>query len=306
MTEHTLEPGEPVTIIGAGAIGMFLGAALARAGHPLTVCGGRPFDHIDITDGDTIEHFPVRHTATPAEAGPHRLVIVAVKAHHTPDVAAWLDVVATDESIVLVAQNGIEHRERVAPYVGDAAVVPAIVYVPVDRTAPGQAVVHRPADRDLTLAADPAAEAVTARLTAGGVRVENAADFTTAAWRKVLTNMGSNPITTLTGRRTEVIRDPGIERYALRLLNEVATVARAEGADIGERVPVETIAWLQNLPDGASTSMLHDRLAGRRLEHDALTGAILRAAARNRLAVPHVESLHAVLNALSDGQGSMS
>ncbi|MFE2941507.1 ketopantoate reductase family protein [Streptomyces sp. NPDC059255] len=217
----------------------------------------------------------------------------------TREAASWLRAAVNDDSIVLVAQNGIEHRERVAPYVGRAAVVPAIVYVPVERPAPGRAIVHRPADRDLTLPAGLAALSAAERLAAGGIRVENAADFTTAAWRKVLTNMGSNPITTLTTRRTEVVREPGVARYALHLLNEATTVARAEGATIGDDVPDATIAWLQNLPDGSSTSMLQDRLSGRPLEHDALTGAILRAAARHTLDVPHIESLHALLGAIS-------
>ncbi|MCI1749350.1 MAG: 2-dehydropantoate 2-reductase [Acidipropionibacterium sp.] len=297
--DRDLDPAEPVAIIGAGAIGIFLAAALARAGHPLAVCGGRPFDHIEITDGETTESFPVHHITRPEDVRPHHLVIVAVKAQNTPDVAAWLHATVTDKSIVLVAQNGIEHRERVAPYVGGAAVVPAIVYVPVDRTAPGRAVVHRPADRDLTVPDDPAAVAVAKELSAGEIRVENTRDFTTAAWRKVLINMGSNPITTLTGRGTEVTRDPGIARYLLGLLTEVAAVARADGAHIDGQAPAETIAWLQHLPDGSSTSMLQDRLAGRPLEHDALTGAVLRAAHRHQLEAPHVESLHAFLPAIN-------
>ncbi|MEV7086321.1 2-dehydropantoate 2-reductase [Streptomyces sp. NPDC093085] len=294
-----LGPAEPVAVIGAGAIGMFLAAALARAGHPLTVYGGRPIDRIEVTEGDRTDVFPVRHSADPAEATAHRLAVVAVKAHHTDEASPWLRAAVHDASTVLVAQNGIEHRERVAPYVGRAAVVPAIVYVPVERPAPGHAIVHRPADRDLTLPADPAALAATERLAAGGIRVENAADFTTAAWRKVLTNMGSNPITTLTTRRTEVIRDPGVARYALRLLHEAAAVARAEGAAIGDDVPETTVTWLWRLPDGSSTSMLQDRLSGNPLEHDALTGAILRTAARHHLDVPHIESLHALLEAIS-------
>jgi 2-dehydropantoate 2-reductase len=56
---------------------------------------------------------------------------------------------------------------------------------------------------------------------------------------------------------------------------------------------------LQALPDGASTSMLADRLAGRRLEHDAITGAVLRTATRHLIETPQVEALHALLDGAS-------
>lgn len=294
-----LAPGEPVAIIGAGAMGMLLGGALARAGHPLLVHGGTPLSRITISGEHGDDVHSVHHLSRPEDARPHRLVVVAVKAQRTAEIADWLHATVAPDSIVLVAQNGIEHRERVAPFIGEASVVPAIVYVPVDRPRPGHAIVHRPADRDLTLPADASATVVAEALRRGGLRVESAEDFTTAAWRKVLTNLGSNPITTLTGRRTEVVREPGVARYATRLLEEAATIARAEGAAIDDAVVATTVRWLQELPDGSSTSMLQDRLAGRELEHDALTGAILRAAARHGLEAPHIDSLHALLGAVS-------
>lgn len=288
---------EPVAVIGAGAIGMMLGAALARAGHPITVAGGRPINSFQISQGETTEHFGVTAADSPADLVDHRLVILAVKAQNTPQVAHWLRAAAHRDTTVLVAQNGLEHAERVAGHVGDSAVVPAVVYVPVDRPEPGRAIVHRPVDRDLTVPADPAALAIAERLRLGGLRVETAADFRTAAWRKVLTNLGSNPITALTGRRTEVVREPGIADYALVLVREAAAVAAADGAHLSADTPEATIAWLQALPDGASTSMLQDRLAGRPLEHDALTGAVLRAAARHDVPVPHLQAIHAMLEA---------
>jgi len=99
----------------------------------------------------------VRHATCPAHIVGHRLVVLAVKAQHTGEVGHWLRTIAGPETTVLVAQNGIEHLERVAPYVGDSGVVPAAVYVPVDRPEPGRAIVRWPAGRDLAVPADPPA-----------------------------------------------------------------------------------------------------------------------------------------------------
>jgi 2-dehydropantoate 2-reductase len=290
---------QKVAIVGAGAIGLTLGAAFARTGWAVTVCGGTPIQTMTVTDGDTTQTARVRHTTHPVTITDHRLVVLAVKAQHTSDVGHWLRAAASPGTTVLVAQNGIEHRERVAPYVGDSAVVPAAIYMPVERLEPGRAVVYRPDDRDLTIPADPASLAVARSLRAAGLRVETTADFHTAAWHKLLFNIASNPVTALTGRGMEVFRDPPVARYAIRLLREAAEVARADDATVADDQPERTVAVLQALPDGVSTSMLADRRAGRRLEHDALTGAVLRAATRHLVEAPLVEALHALLDGAS-------
>jgi 2-dehydropantoate 2-reductase len=233
---------EKVAIVGAGAIGLTLGAAFARTGWSVTVCGGTPIQTMTVTDGDSTEIARVRHTACPATITDHRLVVLAVKAQHTSDVGHWLRTAASPGTTVLVAQNGIEHRERVAPYVGDSAVVPAAIYMPVERLEPGRAVVYRANDRDLTIPADPASLAVARSLRAAGLRVETTADFHTAAWHKLLFNIASNPVTALTGRGMEVFRDPPVARYATRLLREAAEVARADNATVAEDVPERTVA----------------------------------------------------------------
>jgi 2-dehydropantoate 2-reductase len=200
---------------------------------------------------------------------------------------------------VLVAQNGLS-TWSVSRRTSATRPSCRAVYVPVDHPEPGRAIVRRPAGRDLAVPADPPALAVATLLRAAGLRVETAADFHTAAWLKLLVNIASSPVTALAGRRMEVFRDPAVARCATGLLREVAEVGRADNAAIPEDQPERTVAWLRALPDRASTSMLADRLPGRGLEHDALTGAVLRAAMRHLIAAPQVEALHALL----DGSGA--
>jgi 2-dehydropantoate 2-reductase len=294
------ETAEPVAIIGAGAIGMAIGVALHRAGHPITVCGGTPVSEFEVTYGDRTETIPVTHTTEPAEIKEHRLVVLAVKAHQTPAVGDWLQACADAGTAVLVAQNGIEHHERVGSFVGDSRVVPAGVYINSERPRPGVVVIHPIAvDADLVIPDDPAALRFRERLQRGGLKVRADPDFVTVVWQKLLTNLVTNPITALTQRKIEVFRDPAVGDFAVRVLDEGAEVARAAGAVIAPGQARKTVTWLQGFPEGATTSMLRDREAGLPLEYDAITGAVLRAAGRYGIAVPTVQSLHALVSALN-------
>lgn len=279
--------GRPVAVIGAGAIGTSVASALARAGRPVTVCGAsRRFGRIEVTEDGSTESWPVAQADSPGDIAGYDTAVLAVKAHQTEAAAAWLRAVSAPGTTVLVAQNGVEQRERVAPHTGGAYVVPAVVYLNVERTGPGRATLRRVGRRDLVLPDEAPARALAAELTAGRMRVGLEADFVTAAWAKLLANITANPLTALTGRRADVLRDPGVGAVARRIMDEALRVARAEGAALSAAHAREVLAWLENAPEGATTSMLQDRIAGRPLEYDALTGAVVRAAERHGIDVP--------------------
>lgn len=281
------QPQRPVAVIGAGAIGLTLASALARTGRPVTVCGGsRQIDRIEVAEDGSRESWPVSHTSAPADIAGFETAILAVKAHQTDSAAGWLRAVANPAATVLVAQNGVEHRQRVAPYVGGAQVVPAVVYLNVERTAPGRAILRRVGDLDLALPDDQPSRALASELSAGRMRVRLEADLTTVAWAKLLANITANPLTALTGRRVEVVREPAIADIARRIMVEAVQVAQAEGAALTDAHARAALKWLQNVPESATTSMRQDRLAGRPLEYDALTGAVVRAAERHGIDVP--------------------
>ena len=170
----------------------------------------------------------------------------------------------------------------------------------VERTAPGEATLRRVGDTDLAVGTDPASLAVAATLIGGGMRVVTESDLVTVAWAKLLTNITANPLTALTGRRAEVMRDVEIADLARALMAEAAMIGRAEGAALTDAHVDRALGWLQNVPEGSTTSMRQDRLAGRAMEHDALTGAILRAGDRHGIPAPTNRIIYALLNAVRD------
>src|SRR5262249_38300116 len=126
------------------------------------------------------------------------------------------------------------------------------------------------------------------------------ADFKTQAWRKLLINAVANPTTCLTLRRQEVLRRADIHALCLAVLEEAAAVASADGAKLAADEPAQTMAKLLPCGPQLGTSMYFDRLAGRQLEVEALTGAIVGAGQRLGVPTPLNQALLALLRAVSD------
>jgi 2-dehydropantoate 2-reductase len=102
----------------------------------------------------------------------------------------------------------------------------------------------------------------------------------------------------LTGRRGEVLREPGIQELARRLADECVAVARAEGARLEPADGHAVLAEMLAMPPDQGTSILADRLAGRPLEWDARNDVIRRLGARHGVPTPVSDVLVPLLAAL--------
>lgn len=310
-----------VAVVGAGGIGAFFAGYLLAAGRAdVTLCVRTPFDEL-VVESERWEEtlrFRPRVLADPtAVAGaldpPVDWVLLATKAHQTDGAAGWLRALTGAGTTVVVLQNGVEQVERVRPHVEPGTrVVPGIVYSGVEPLAPGQ-VVHRTngfvfvpeRDPDQGVTPEDAAR-LDALFASDRGFVRTVADVTTALWQKLCANVVANGITALTGRRIEVLRRDDVRRVALALAEECLAVGRAEGASIDAGFGTATIDRMVAMPDGAGSSMLFDRLAGRTLEHDALYGAVARAGRRHGIATPVTDAVGALLAAVSEVLGGQS
>ncbi|HEV7865213.1 MAG TPA: 2-dehydropantoate 2-reductase [Acidimicrobiia bacterium] len=295
MSVRKRPDAEPIAVIGAGSVGCMLAGHLASAGRDIIICGRAPLERLVMTIDEGSVEFKAAWAAEPGELPPLRYAVLATKIHHTPDVADWLEALPAD-SVVVAAQNGVDHRARIAPMTA-ATVVPMLVYANAERTAPGRVRVRR-TGRGLVVPDDEAGRAVAALVAGGGVEVEAVADFSTAAWEKLLYNVIANPLTALTGRPLEVFADPAVAAVGLDLAYEAVEVARAEGTGLTPEHARVALAWLQGLPGSTPSSMLQDRAAGRRLEHGGLLGPVVSLGERHGVATPLTRAVLALLDAL--------
>ncbi|MBL7496411.1 2-dehydropantoate 2-reductase [Frankia sp. CNm7] len=297
-------PPARVAVIGAGAVGGYFAARAAATGAEVWLCVRRPFDRLVVVstgqDGRDVEaEVPAEVVADPALLPTYGFdwVLLATKAHQVPAVTGWLRATVGPGTGVVVLQNGVRHAERVAAVARPDQVLPAVVYINAEAEGPGM-IRHR-AGGVIQVPDVPLAERLAERaLTAGEVRLID--DFATAAWTKLCVNSAANTVTALTGRRLEVLRRDDVAHLALAIMAETVAVSAAEGAEIPEGLPEFTVRRLRGQPPGAGTSMLYDRLAGRRLEHEALIGAVVRIGAEHGIATPTCATVLPLLAAISD------
>ena len=111
----------------------------------------------------------------------------------------------------------------------------------------------------------------------------------------------ANPITALTLQRQAVFRREDVKALCLAILDEAAAIGRADGARLAANEPEQLLATLLTYPPDAGTSMYFDRVAGRPLEIEALTGAVVAAGERHRMPAPLNRMLLTLARAVSDG-----
>lgn len=290
-----------IAVVGPGAIGTTIAAALHETGRTPRLFGRTPREHLELLAGSTRIVVPGPVQIDPASVdGPVDLVLLCVKATQLEAAARWLAALCGQGTVVCVLQNGVEQVamvERIAP---DAEVVPAVVWFPAQAQPDGS--VWLRGEARLTLPDTPAAHVVQKALVGSRCSVELADDFASVAWRKLLQNAVAG-LMVLTGRRAGMFARSDIAEAALAYLREGLAVARAEGAILGDDVAQEILDGFRSQPADLGTSILADRDAGRPLEWSTRNGVLLRLGRAHGIPTPISDLLVPLLAAASDGPG---
>jgi 2-dehydropantoate 2-reductase len=277
-------------VLGAGGVGGFLGAALARAGRDVLLLmreeslaryGG--LMHIESA---VLGDFDAELPAAPALQGPVDVVWVATKATQLADA---LERVPEDAaSVVVPLLNGLDHVERLRGRYGPTAVLPASITIESERVEPGL-VRQLSGFASVVLSPAPQAEELRDELVEAGIAASIGEDESSVLWRKLAVLAPIALTTTLRGSAFGgVLADADWRRRLEECVREVAAAARADGVDIDADA---MIARLEGVPPGLRSSMQKDREAGRPTEIDAIGGSVLRAAARHGLDTPATQAL---------------
>lgn len=290
-----------IAVVGAGAIGGVMAAALGDCGHDVRLCVRTPFERLRRISGDeaTDYDFPI-HTSADG-LGPVDWVFLCTKAYQNEAARPWLDRLVDANTRVAVMQNGVDHVERVRHLMQPAAVVPGIILLPAEATEPGVIRQGRPG---VVRVPDDESGRAFGDLFDGHplVSVEPSADFVSEIWKKLIVNAVSGAICTLTLTPIREITHPAVAGLSRALMEEIAAVGRAEGADI----PAEFIEQCMQPREGALgahwTSIAVDWREGRPMEWEARNAVVGRIGARHRIQTPLNDACAALL-ALADDKG---
>ena len=289
-----------IAVVGLGGVGGIAAASLAAAGmHDVIACVRKPLVRLTLERGDEAIDVALQALTDPAQARPVHWVLLCTKTQDTAGAAPWLRRFCTRTTRVAVLQNGIDHVARVAPIAAGATVLPVIVYYNAERLVADRVRLRQVGDRDFVVPDGADGRAFAQLWENTRLRVGLDADFVTHIWRKLLINAIANPITALTLLRQAVLRRPDIQALCHGILDEAIAVARAEGANLTANEAERTLEKLFTFSGELGTSMYFDRLAGRTMEVEALTGPIVAKAAQHGLAAPLNGALLALLRAVN-------
>lgn len=319
-------------IYGAGAIGGWLGLALAQAGSDVSlVARGATLQALQAhglrltrPDGSQAQA-AVRASDDPAALGVQDLVVIAVKAPALPDVARRIAPLIGPGTMVLTAMNGVpwwftdgcEGPARgqaltsvdadggIARAIPSGQVIGGVVHASCSLDGPGQVRQHfgnklilgEPGGQDSERLAR-----LAEWLTRGGIEVERSPRIQRDIWFKLWGNLTMNPISALTGATTDRILDDDLVRG---FVSAVMLEAKAIGARLGlpiDQQPEDRHAVTRKL--GAfKTSMLQDVEGRKPMEIDALVGAVHELGRLTQVPTPHTDALLGLVRLMARTRG---
>lgn len=290
-----------VAVIGMGAIGASIAACLRLAGrHDVVACVRKPMSALTFEHEAGVNQLFIHAITDPAEARPVDWVMLCTKVQDTESTAPWLQRLCWAGTRVAILQNGVRQTDRVVPLIGKADAVPTIVHFTGERDAPDRVRFRHTQEYDLTVKDDPAGLAFLDVFGGTFLKLRASADFKTLQWRKLLLNAAANPVTALTRQRLGVLHRDDVRNLAISVLEEGTAVARADGARFEDDEPSAILKNLLNYSTDVATSMYYDTLAGRPLEVEVFTGAIVEAGRRHGVPTPVNLAIYALLSAISD------
>jgi 2-dehydropantoate 2-reductase len=317
-----------IAVVGAGAIGGYLGARLSLAGEEVTfIARNKNLAAINangfrlvLEDGSEQHAAKVRAVQAMAEAGPQDAVLLTVKAHQVRDLLPELRALFGPDTMVVTMINGLPwwyFHKLAGPYEGhklqsvdpggviDAHIEPgrvigSVVYPAAELVSPG--VVKVIEGNRFTLgepdgSRSPRIEALSQAMMKAGFKAPVSKDIRGEIWVKLWGNLSFNPISALThATLQDICRFPATRDLAANMMREAQA--------LGEKLGVEFKISLDKRIAGAEavgahkTSMLQDVEAGRALELEALVGSVIELGRITGTATPTIEAVYALASLL--------
>ena len=313
-------------IVGAGAIGAFVGAMLARAGEDVTLIARgahlRAMQAHGVRVRGEVGDFQINAKATddPQTVGEVNAVILTLKTHSVPAMVADLRPMLGPNTSVLTAQNGFPwwyfyrhggewegtHLESIDPggviseHIAPSRVIGCVVYPSTEIVEPG--VVRHMEGTRFAIGEPDGSKSERCRRIAdsfinAGLRCPVRSNIRHDIWVKLMGNVAYNPISALT-RATliEIVQCPETRALAAAIMTEVDAVARKLGIDMGVSVD-QRLEGAEKVGEH-KTSMLQDIEAGKPTELEAIVGAIIELGEKLGVELPNTKSVYACVKLL--------
>jgi 2-dehydropantoate 2-reductase len=317
-----------VAVLGAGAIGAYVGAALHRSGVDVYLVARGA--HLAALRRDGVRVLSPRGDFTahpfatddPGEVGPVDYVFLGLKANSYASAGPLVEPLLGPETALIAAQNGIPwwyfhglsghrlegHRiEAVDPGGAVSKVLPVhraigcVVYCSTEIEEPG-VIRHLEGTRfslgEPDSSVSPRCLAFSEAMVAGGLKAPVEANLRDDIWIKLMGNVAFNPLSALTrATMADMCANPGTRRLISDMMTETLMIAREAGS--APSISVEKRIEGAERVGHHKTSMLQDLEAGKALEIDAIIGAVVEIADLTGVAAPTLRNVYAAVHLLA-------
>lgn len=315
MGMHT-SPFAHVAVVGAGAVGSFFGAMLARAGHRVTLIGRPAHVHaiarqglqVEWAHAAAVESVPLSATTDIAAVRDADLVLLCVKSTDTLATARSMADHLPPQALIMSLQNGVENASLIASQLPNP-VLPSVVYVATEMTAPGHlkhhgrgelvtgTVPHSPLHD-----APQALDRIVELFASAQVPVRISQDVMADLWSKLLINCVLNAISGLAHTSYGKLAAVGaIQTTQDALLREVIAVARADGTPLDEAAAVHAVATICQTMAGQKSSTAQDMARGKPSEIEHLNGFVVRRGQALGVPTPVNQAMYALVKLVESG-----
>lgn len=296
---------EPVLIVGPGAVGLTLAAALRRGDRPVAVlCRRASLERRLVSEGFTVTAPDGRRSragglkGARAMKGPARAAFFCVKSGDAARAARAAKRLIGPRTAAIALQNGIGHERIFRRAFGERRTVIGVCYFAADRTAPDR--LNLNGGSDILLARHPgneeSLETARALLAGAGFRIHVKDSESGMLWTKAAFNAAVNPLgAACAAENGRLVEDPALREISLTALAEAAAAAAAAGHRLDYPDMADKLALGGRNAPRQRNSMLQDLAAGRRTEAKAILGPFLAAARRGKIPAPTLETLAAIL-----------
>jgi 2-dehydropantoate 2-reductase len=301
-----------IVVVGAGGVGGYFGARLARSGQDVTVVARGP--HLDAIRAGGLRirsavegEYTATVTAVEKVAGlaPADALLLCVKSFDTEAAVEQVRAIVGPTTAVLSLQNGVDNEDKIDAILGPGHALGGVAYVFAAIDSPG-VVAHTFAGRivlgELDGRATPRAERLREAFAGAGIPAAVSDDIRRALWEKYLMISAQAGMTALTRCPIGVIRDtPATWRMYRLIVGELAALGRAAGVALPPDAVETTLGNAEKLAGHLYSSLHHDLAHGKRLELDALHGHAVRLGERLGVPTPTVFAVYAALTPFAEG-----
>ena len=289
--DHTLAPSPlSIAVMGAGSVGCYFGALLARAGHPVTLIGRASHmqaigEHGLRLQTATEDLFIPVATSTEARAvADADVVLFCVKSTDTQAAAAQIRPHLAAHTLVLSLQNGVDNERRLRMALGPQPVAAAVVYVATAMAGPGH--VRHFGRGELLIAPCVKGNAIADQFSAAGIPTQISDGVLAELWQKLIINCVYNALSALTQQPYGwLVAQPGIPAVLQDIAAECKTVALADGVMLPDGVDEAVASIARTMPQQLS-STAQDLARGKPTEIDHLNGYVVRRGQALSIATP--------------------